>query len=159
MRNFTFYSPTEVVFGRDTEKQVGNLLKKYGAHKVMIHFGGGSVQKSGLLQRVVDSVTGSGLAYVLFGGVQPNPRVQKVYEGIVLARNENIDFILAVGGGSVIDSSKAIAYGMRMNGDVWDLFTGKRQATDACPVGCILTIAAAGSEMGGGGVLTNEVGG
>ena len=159
MRNFTFYSPTEVVFGRDTEKQVGNLLKKYGAHKVMIHFGGGSVQKSGLLQRVVDSVTGSGLAYVLFGGVQPNPRVQKVYEGIVLARNENIDFILAVGGGSVIDSSKAIAYGMRMNGDVWDLFTGKRQATDACPVGCILTIAAAGSEMGGGCVLTNEVGG
>lgn len=159
MRNFTFYSPTEVIFGKDTEKQAGALLKKYGASKVLIHFGGGSVERSGLLQRVVDSVEAEGLAYVLFGGVQPNPRVQKVYEGIALGKREQVDFILAVGGGSVIDSAKAIAYGMRMDGDVWDLFTGERQARDACPVGCVLTIAAAGSEMGGGCVLTNEVGG
>lgn len=158
MRNFTFYSPTEVVFGKDAESQAGELLKKYGAHKVMIHYGGGSVQKSGLLQRVMEYVEKSEIPYILFGGVQPNPRVQKVYQGIQLGKQEGVDFILAVGGGSVIDSAKGIAYGLRMDADVWDLFTGKRQAEDACPVGCVLTIAAAGSEMGGGCVLTNEEG-
>lgn len=156
MRNFSFYSPTEVVFGKDTEHQTGDLIRKYRGTRVLIHYGGGSVLRSGLLARVIQSVKDAGISHIELGGVQPNPRLSKVYEGISLAKEENIDFILAVGGGSVIDSAKAIAYGMRMDGDVWELFSGKREASDACPIGCVLTVAAAGSEMGGGCVLTNE---
>lgn len=156
MRDFVFYSPTEAVFGRGSELQTGRLVEKYGGTKVLIHYGGGSVLRSGLLERVIQSVENAGLSHIEFGGVQPNPRLSKVYEGISLAKEAGVDFLLAVGGGSVIDSAKAIAYGMRMDGDVWDLFAGKRAALDACPTGCVLTVAAAGSEMGGGCVLTNE---
>lgn len=156
MRNFSFYSPTEVVFGKETEQRTGGLIKKYGGTRVLIHYGGGSVLRSGLLERVIQSVEAAGISHVELGGVQPNPRLAKVYEGISLAKQANVDFILAVGGGSAIDSAKAIAYGMRMDGDVWELFSGKREAAGACPMGCVLTVAAAGSEMGGGCVLTNE---
>lgn len=159
MRDFTFYAPTEIVFGRGAETQAGKLLKKYGATRVLIHYGSGSAVRSGLLGRLIRVIEEEGLHHVELGGVHANPRLSKVYEGIDLARREKIDFILAVGGGSVIDSAKSIAYGVKMEGDVWDLFAGKAEATDACPFGCVLTIAASGSEMGGGCVLTKEEGG
>lgn len=158
MRNFSFYSPTKVVFGKGAEGQVGSLLGEYACKRVMLHYGGGSAAKSGLLGRIEESVRAAGMACIPFGGAQPNPRLSKVNEGVALAKAEGVDFILAVGGGSVIDSAKAIAYGLRAEGDLWDFFTGKAEATGACPFGCVLTIAAAGSEMGGGCVITNENG-
>lgn len=157
MRNFSYYSPTRVIFGKQAELQIGTLLKQYDCRRVMLVYGGESAKRSGLLDRVTASIEEAGISCVLFGGIQPNPRLTKVYEGIALAKREQIDFLLAVGGGSVIDSAKAIAYGVKMEGDVWTLFTGEAQAKDACPMGCILTIAAAGSEMGGGCVLTNDL--
>lgn len=157
MQNFTFYSPTYFVFGKDTENQAGEYVKKFGGTKVLIHYGGGSVVKSGLLDRVKDSLDKEGISYVLLGGVKPNPRSGLVYEGIELCKKENIDFILAVGGGSTIDSSKAIAAGTVYDGDFWDFYMGKR-IEEALPVGTILTIAAAGSEGSPDSVITKEEG-
>ena len=145
MDNFTFYSPTCFVFGKDTESQAGSLVKRFGGTKVLIHYGGGSAVRSGLLDRVKASLEAEGIPYLLLGGVQPNPRSGLVYEGIDLCRKEGVDFILAVGGGSSIDSSKAIAAGTVYDGDFWDFYSGKR-IEEALPVGTVLTIAAAGSE-------------
>ena len=157
MDNFNFYSPTEFVFGKGRECECGKYVKKYGGSKVLIHYGGQSAQKSGLLDRVKKSLTESGVPFVELGGVQPNPRDTLVYKGIDLCRSENVDFILAVGGGSVIDSSKAIAMGVVYDGDFWDFYSGKR-AQKALPVGTVLTIAAAGSEGSGDSVITKEDG-
>ena len=157
MENFTFYSPTKFVFGKDTESEAGKLVKAFGGSKVLIHFGGGSVIRSGLLDRVKASLDNEGITYTMLGGVKPNPRSGLVYEGIDLCRKENIDFILAVGGGSVIDSSKAIAAGTLYDGDFWDFYCGK-PIEKALPVGTVLTIAAAGSEGSGDSVITKEEG-
>ncbi len=157
MENFTFYSPTFFAFGKDTENDAGKYVKRFGGSKVLIHYGGGSVVKSGLLDRVKKSLEEAGIPYVLLGGVKPNPRSGLVYEGIELCKEENIDFVLAVGGGSVIDSSKAIAAGTLYDGDFWDFYSGKR-IEEALPVGTILTIAAAGSEGSPDSVITKEEG-
>lgn len=157
MENFTFYSPTCFVFGKETENQAGAYVKRFGGSKVLIHFGGQSARKSGLLDRVKDSLKKEGLAFVELGGVKPNPRSGLVYEGIELCKKENVDFILAVGGGSVIDSSKAIAAGVLYDGDFWDFYQGKR-IEKALPVGTVLTIAAAGSEGSPDTVITKEEG-
>ena len=156
MKGFTYYTPTEVVFGRNAEEQVAPLLKKYGGHKVLVVFGGGSVRRSGLLDRVCGQLAQEGIDYLLFGGVVPNPRLSMAREGIDLCRKEGIDFLLAVGGGSVIDMCKAIAYGVPYAGDVWDFFYGKAKPQAALPVGCVLTFPASGSEMSDSCVITNE---
>ncbi len=157
MENFNFYSPTFFAFGKDRENEAGSFVKRFGGSKVLIHYGGGSVVKSGLLERVKTSLDKEGITYVLLGGVKPNPRSGLVYEGIELCKKENIDFVLAVGGGSVIDSSKAIAAGTVYDGDFWDFYMGKR-IEEALPVGTILTIAAAGSEGSPDSVITKEEG-
>ena len=157
MENFTFYSPTEFVFGKETEDQAGKLVKRHGGSRVMIHYGGNSAKRSGLLDRVKASLEKEGVPFVELGGVKPNPRSGLVYEGIELCRNENIDFILAVGGGSTIDSAKAIAAGVLYDGDFWDFYNGKH-VEKALPVGTILTIAAAGSEGSPDSVITKEEG-
>ena len=157
MKNFTFYSPTFFAFGKDTENDAGSYVKRFGGSKVLIHYGGGSVVRSGLLDRVKSSLDKENIPYVLLGGVKPNPRSGLVYEGIELCRKEKVDFVLAVGGGSVIDSSKAIAAGTIYNGDFWDFYMGKR-IEEALPVGTILTIAAAGSEGSPDSVITKEDG-
>ena len=157
MENFNFYSPTFFAFGKDRENEAGSFVKRFGGSKVLIHYGGGSVVKSGLLDRVKASLDKEGIPYVLLGGVRPNPRSGLVYEGIELCKKEKIDFVLAVGGGSVIDSSKAIAAGTVYDGDFWDFYMGKR-IEEALPVGTILTIAAAGSEGSPDSVITKEEG-
>ncbi len=157
MNNFTFYSPTCFVFGKDTENQAGSLVKRFGGTKVLIHYGGGSAVRSGLLSRVQASLENEGIPCLLLGGVQPNPRSGLVYQGIELCRKEKIDFIVAVGGGSVIDSAKAIAAGTIYGGDFWDFYSGKRIEA-ALPVGTVLTIAAAGSEGSPDSVITREEG-
>ena len=157
MENFRFYSPTCFVFGKDKEDEAGAYVKSFGGSKVLIHYGGGSVVRSGLLDRVKASLDKEGIAYCLLGGVKPNPRSGLVYEGIELCRKEEVDFILAVGGGSVIDSSKAIAAGTIYDGDFWDFYQGKK-IEKALPVGTVLTIAAAGSEGSGDSVITKEEG-
>ena len=158
MLNFEYYTPTKVVFGKDTEKQAGELVKAFGGTKVLVHFGGQSAKKSGLLDRICNSLEEAGLSYVTLGGVVPNPHLSKVYEGIELCKKEGVDFILAVGGGSVIDSGKAIGYGVANEGDVWDFYAKKRTAKACLPIGAVLTIAAAGSEMSNSSVITNEDG-
>lgn len=157
MNNFTFYSPTYFVFGKDEENNVGKYVKRFGGTKVLIHYGGGSVVRSGLLERVKQSLAAEGLSFIELGGVKPNPRSGLVYEGIELCRKEKVDFVLAVGGGSTIDSSKAIAAGTVYEGDFWDFYSGKL-VTKALPVGTILTIAAAGSEGSPDSVITKEEG-
>ncbi|MCR4932937.1 MAG: iron-containing alcohol dehydrogenase [Lachnospiraceae bacterium] len=157
MENFTFYAPTYFAFGKDTESQAGKLVKRFLGTKVLIHYGGGSVVKSGLLDRVKKSLEQENIPYFELGGVKPNPRSGLVYEGIKLCKKEGIDFVLAVGGGSVIDSSKAIAAGTVYDGDFWDFYMGK-PIEKALPVGTILTIAAAGSEGSGDSVITKEEG-
>ena len=157
MNNFTFYSPTYFSFGKDAENKTGALVKRFGGSKVLIHYGGGSVVRSGLLDRVKRSLENEGIPYVELGGVKPNPRSGLVYEGIELCRKEQIDFVLAAGGGSVIDSSKAIAAGAVYDGDFWDYYCGKR-IEKALNIGTILTIAAAGSEGSPDSVITNENG-
>ncbi len=156
MDNFNFYSPTEFVFGKERENEVGKYVKKYGGSRVLIHYGGGSAVKSGLLERVKKSLADEGLYSVELGGVKPNPRDTLIYEGIELCRRENIDFILSVGGGSCIDSSKGIAAGVPYEGDFWDFYTRKSEIKTALPIGTVLTIAAAGSEGSGGSVVTQE---
>ena len=158
MRNFKYFTPTKVIFGRETETQTGELVKELGCRKVLIHYGGGSVVRSGLLERVKMSLDGQGIAHVEFGGAVPNPRLSLVYEGIELAKREQVDFVLAVGGGSAIDSAKAIGYGVVNEGEVWELYDRKRQATGCLPIGVILTIAATGSEMSDSSVITKEDG-
>lgn len=158
MDNFTFYSPTKFVFGKDTEQQAVALVREFGGNKVLLHFGGKSAEKSGLLGRVRESLKGAGLAFVELGGVHPNPLDDLVYEGIDLCKREGVDFILAVGGGSVIDSAKAIAMGVCYDGDFWDFYSGKAAAKAAVPVGTVLTIAAAGSEGSGDSVITKKDG-
>ena len=142
MDNFQFYSPTEFIFGRDTETKAGEMVKKYGGTKVLIHYGSGSAVKSGLLDCVKASLDASGIAYTELGGVQPNPRDTLIYKGIELCRNEGVDFILSVGGGSCIDSSKAIALGVPYNGDFWDFYGTGKEVEKALPIGTVLTMAA-----------------
>lgn len=155
-QNFMYYAPTKVVFGRETELQTGELVKEQQCRKVLLHYGSGSAVRSGLLDRIQKSLEEAGISYVTLGGVVPNPHLSLVYEGITLCKREGVDFILAVGGGSVIDSAKAIGYGTANEGDVWDYFMGKREAKTCLPIGVVLTIAAAGSEMSDGCVITNE---
>jgi alcohol dehydrogenase YqhD (iron-dependent ADH family) len=157
MNNFNFYSPTFFVFGKGRETEAGKYVKRFGGTKVLIHFGGGSVLRSGLLDRVKASLSDENISFVELGGVIPNPRSGLVYEGIELCKRENIDFILAVGGGSVIDSAKAIALGALYDGDFWDFYQGK-EVEKALPVATILTISAAGSEGSTGSVVTHETG-
>ena len=157
MDNFTFYAPTYFAFGKDAENETGKLVKRFGGSKVLIHYGGGSVIRSGLLDRVKKSLDNENIPYVLLGGVKPNPRSGLVYEGIELCKKENIDFVLAVGGGSSIDSAKAIAAGAVYDGDFWDFYSGT-PITKALPVGTVLTIAAAGSEGSPDSVITHENG-
>jgi alcohol dehydrogenase len=157
MNNFTFYSPTYFAFGKDEESKTGKLVKRFAGSKVLIHYGGGSVVRSGLLDRVKASLKEEGIEFVELGGVMPNPRSGLVYEGIDLCRKEKVDFVLAVGGGSSIDSAKAIAAGTVYEGDFWDFYQGK-PVSKALPVGTVLTIAAAGSEGSPDTVITNENG-
>ncbi len=158
MRDFIYYAPTEVVFGKESEEQVAGLVKKYGGHKVLVHYGGRSAKKSGLLDKIGALLEQGGVDYILLGGVVPNPRLSLVQEGIALCRKEKVDFLLAVGGGSVIDSCKAIACGVPFDGNVWDIYMGKAEPASYLPVACVLTIPAAGSEMSDSSVITNEDG-
>lgn len=157
MENFTFYAPTYFAFGKDTENDTGKYVKRFGGHKVLIHYGGGSVIRSGLMDRVKKSLEAENLPYIELGGVRPNPRSGLVYEGIELCRKENVDFILAVGGGSTIDSAKAIAAGVPYDGDFWDYYQGK-PVDEALSIGTVLTISAAGSEGSPDSVITKEEG-
>ncbi len=156
MNSFSYYAPTRVEFGLGAENKVGQLAKEYGATKVLVHFGGQSAVRSGLIDRVCASLDEAGLPHVELGGVVPNPRLSLVHKGLELARAEGVDFILAVGGGSVIDSSKSIGYGLACGGDPWDFNMGIRKPTGCAPIGVVLTIAAAGSEMSNSCVITNE---
>ncbi|MFI5359892.1 MAG: iron-containing alcohol dehydrogenase [Halanaerobiales bacterium] len=157
MENFEFYSPTRIIFGRGTEEKVGELTKEYGT-KVLLHYGGGSIKKYGLYDKVVKSLQDAGVDFIELGGVQPNPRLGLVKEGIKICLENDIDFILAVGGGSVIDSAKAISLGVPYEGDVWDFFMGKALPEKNLPVGVVLTIPAAGSESSNSVVITKEEG-
>jgi len=158
MKNFSFYSPIKIIFGKDSEDSVGKETKKYGK-KVLLHYGGGSIKKTGLYDKVIRSLHEENIEVVELGGVKPNPRLSMVREGIDLCRKEKIEFILAVGGGSAIDSAKTIAAGTLYDGDVWDFFTGKKaRIKEAIPIGVVLTIPAAGSEVSPDMVITNEDG-
>lgn len=158
MLNFKYYTPTKVLFGKDTVSRLPELLREFGGKKVLIHYGGGSVIRSGLMDRVKALLDNAGIEYILLGGAVPNPRLSLVYEGINLVKRENIDFILAVGGGSALDSAKAIGYGVANPGDVWDFFDNKRTIQAGMPLGVILTLSATGSEMSDSCVITKEEG-
>ena len=158
MFDFKYFIPTKVLFGRNTEEKVAELIQEFGGKKVLIHYGGGSVIRSGLLQRVTDLLDKAEIKYVKLGGAVPNPHLGLVYEGIELCKKEGVDFLLAVGGGSVIDSIKAIGYGLMNEGDVWDFYDYKRAAKACMPIGVILTLAATGSEMSDSSVITKEEG-
>jgi alcohol dehydrogenase YqhD (iron-dependent ADH family) len=157
LQNFEFLNPTRIIFGKGAENRVGEFSKEFG-RKVLIHYGGGSIKKLGLYDKVIDSLKTANIEVFELGGVKPNPRVSLVREGIKMCRENGIDFILAVGGGSVIDSAKAISAGVGYEGDVWDYFLGKAEMTDTLPIGVVLTIPAAGSETAPGSVITNEEG-
>ncbi len=158
MFDFKYFTPTKVLFGKNTEDKVADLIQEFGGKKVLIHYGGGSVIRSGLMQRVTDKLDAAGIKYVKLGGAVPNPHLSLVYEGIELCKKEGVDFLLAVGGGSAIDSAKAIGYGLMNEGDVWDFYDYKRQAKASMPLGVILTLAATGSEMSDSSVITKEEG-
>ena len=158
MKDFNFYAPTRIVFGRNAEEQLPQLIQQYGGTKVLVHYGGGSARRSGLLDKVEKMLGDAGIAYVELGGVVPNPLLSKVEEGIALCRREQVDFILAVGGGSVIDSAKAIGYGVGYEGDVWDFWEGISVPKSCLPIGVMLTIPAAGSEMSSSTVITKDEG-
>lgn len=158
MFDFKYFTPTKVLFGKNTENKVADLIQEFGGTKVLIHYGGGSVIRSGLMQKVTDKLDAAGIKYVKLGGAVPNPRLSLVYEGIELCKKEGLDFILALGGGSAIDSAKAIGYGFMNDGDVWDLYDYKKQAKACMPLGVILTLAATGSEMSDSSVITKEEG-
>ena len=155
--DFSYYSPTKVVFGRKTEEQVGKLVKEFGGKRVLLHYGNGSAVRSGLIERIKKALDSEKIFYVELGGAVPNPRLSLVYEGIEIGKKENIDFVLAVGGGSAIDSAKAIAYGIaEPEKDVWELYLHKRAAKDCLPLGTVITIAAAGSETSASSVITKS---
>jgi alcohol dehydrogenase YqhD (iron-dependent ADH family) len=159
MNNFEYLVPTKVVFGRDTQHRVGELIRDFGGSKVLLHYGGGSALRSGLLDQIRDVLKAEGVKTVELGGVVPNPVISKVYEGIALAKTESIDFILAVGGGSVIDSAKGIAMGAaNPDHDVWDFYSDKSEPDKALPIGVVLTLAATGSETSKSSVISNEEG-
>lgn len=158
MFGFKYYTPTKVIFGKDTEVKVAELVEEFGGKKVLIHYGGGSVIRSGLMQKVTDALDAAGISYVSLGGAVPNPSLSLVYEGIELCKKEGVDFILAVGGGSAIDSAKAMGYGVANEGDVWDFYSKKRQVKACLPIGVILTLSATGSEMSDSSVITKEEG-
>lgn len=158
MKDFNYYAPTQVVFGAGSEEQTGKLVKQYGGTKVLVHYGGKSAERSGLLDKVCRLLEAEGIGYIKLGGVVPNPRLSLVHQGIELCRREKVDFILAVGGGSVIDSAKAIGYGVPYNGEVWNFFTGAAKPESCLPIGTVLSIPAAGSEMSDSAVITNEDG-
>lgn len=159
MRSFEYFAPTKVIFGKDSHLQIGDILKKENCHKVLIHYGGKSAVASGLIDEVFGCLTDAGIDFVTLGGVVPNPRLSKVREGIELCKKENVDFILAVGGGSVIDSAKAIGYGVANPWtDVWNFYLKTEVPTACLPIGVIPTIAASGSEMSNSSVITNEDG-
>lgn len=154
-----YHAPTDVILGKDAVSECGEMLRKYGAGKVLIHYGSERVVKNGLIGQITKQLDDGGISYVLLGGAQPNPRLSLVRKGIELGRNENVDFLLAVGGGSAIDSTKAMAYGLYDDGDVWDFYSGARKPSGALPIGVVLTLAATGSEMSDSSVITNEDGG
>ena len=158
IKDFNYYAPTRVVFGRNSEEQLAGLVKAYGGTKVLIHYGGGSARRSGLLDKVSRLLDDAGIGHVELGGVVPNPLLSLVYDGIDLCRREGVDFILAVGGGSVIDSAKAIGYGAGYEGDVWDFWEGRAVPQACLPIGVVLTIPAAGSEMSSSCVITRDEG-
>ena len=158
IKDFNFYAPTRVVFGGQAEDKIGQLVANYGGTRVLLHYGGGSAERSGLLGVVRQQLTLAGIAWCELGGVVPNPLLSKVQEGIELCRREQVNFILAVGGGSVIDSSKAIGYGVPYPGDVWDFWDGKATPAGCLPIGVVLTIPAAGSEMSSSCVITRDEG-
>lgn len=158
IKDFNFYAPTRVVFGKNAEMQIGDLVAQQNGHKVLVHYGGGSAERSGLLGVVREQLKSNGIPFVELGGVVPNPLLSKVQEGISLCRREQVDFILAVGGGSVIDSAKAIGYGSLYDGDVWDFWAGKAVPGACLPIGVVLTIPAAGSEMSSSCVITKDDG-
>lgn len=158
MLNFDYYTPTKVAFGKETVSRVGKLIKEFGGKKVLIHYGGGSVIRSGLMDKVKAILEEEQIPYIMLGGAVPNPHLSLVYEGIELCKKEAVDFILAVGGGSTIDSAKAIGYGVANEGDVWEFYDYKREATGCLPIGVVLTLAATGSEMSDSSVITKEEG-
>lgn len=158
MENFNYWAPTKYIFGRDTESKVGELAVSFGMKKVMIVYGGGSAVRSGLLARVEKYLADANVDFVTLGGVKPNPEDDLVYSGIDLARSEEVDGIVAVGGGSVIDTAKAVAAGVPYEGDFWDFYCGKAKVGRALPVGVVLTIPAAGSEGSGNSVITRREG-
>jgi len=157
LKNFEFLSSTKIIFGRDCHKDVGKSVKQY-ANKILLHYGGGSIKKSGLYDEITASLKTAGVTYVELGGVRPNPRLSLVHEGIRICRENEVQLVLAVGGGSVIDSSKAIAMGVMHDGDVWEFFEGKASVKKTLPVITVLTIPAAGSENSKYTVITNENG-
>lgn len=156
MRDFTYYAPTDVVFGRDSEEKIAELVRRHDGTKLLLHYGGQSAQRSGLLDKVRGALNEAGIAFIELGGVVPNPRLSLVHKGIELCRKEGVNMLLAVGGGSVIDSSKAIAYGVPYEGEVWDFYAGSAKAETALPVGCVVTNPASGSEMSDSCVITND---
>ena len=156
MNNFYYYAPTAVYFGKNEEERLSDILQGYGCKKVLIHYGGQSAVKSGLLQRIKWAVERANIAWCELGGVQPNPRLSLVNQGISLCQSQNVDLILAVGGGSVIDSAKAIGLGVGSGGDVWDFYSRKREAEKCLPIGVVLTLSASGSEMSNSSVITND---
>lgn len=158
MFSFQYYTPTKVIFGKNTENQVAELVKEFGGHKLLLHYGGGSVVRTGLLDRIKKCLDAAEIPYVELGGAVPNPRLGLVYQGIELCKKEGVDFLLAVGGGSAIDSAKAIGYGVTNEGDVWDFYDYKREATACLPIGVVLTLAATGTEMSDSSVITKEEG-
>lgn len=158
MENFVFYTPTKMIFGKDTHRQVGDIIKGYGYHKILLHYGGGSIKRTGLYNEVTDSLQKADISFVELGGVQPNPKLSLVKEGIELCRSEQVELILAVGGGSVMDSAKLMASGALYEGDPWDFSSKKESPKAALPVGTIVTLSASGSEMSSSAVITNEEG-
>ena len=158
MFDFKYFTPTKVLFGKNTEEKTAELIKEFGGKKVLIHYGGGSIIRSGLLKKVTDILTAAGIEYIELGGAVPNPHLSLVYQGIELCKKEKVDFLLAIGGGSAIDSAKAIGYGLMNDGDVWDFYDYKRDAKASMPLGVILTLAATGSEMSDSSVITKEEG-
>ncbi len=157
MINFTFQNPTKIIFGKGSEQKLGAEIRRRG-QKALVHYGGGSVKQNGVYDKVIASLNAAGVSYIELGGVKPNPRLSLVYEGIRLCREQGVDFVLAVGGGSVIDSAKAIAVGVPYEGDVWDFYAGTAEPESALPVGTVLTLAAAGSESSWGSVITKDEG-
>jgi alcohol dehydrogenase YqhD (iron-dependent ADH family) len=158
MLNFQFHTPTKIFFGKDTHKQVGEIIKQYGFKKILFHYGGGSIKRIGLYDQVIESLNNNNIKYVELGGVEPNPKLSLVRKGVQICKEEKVDMVLAAGGGSAIDSAKVIAVSALSEHDPWDFVSKKAAPAQALPVGTILTLAASGSEMSSSAVITNEDG-